>query len=133
MTDVMRLRRGDMVIALEDLDPEGAHVSKGDKGVVFEEAGFHEPGTGPMVRWLDLGTACNVYPGQVELFQLTDCEPEEGARLPSAVHAAIARAEVYLRISGYDVEEGLLRVVNVGPPAPGNLVKITWSTAIRRP
>lgn len=55
----MNLKPGDVVIALRDLDKEGANVSAGDVGVVFkEETAIHVPGRGdpmhegPLVRWL---------------------------------------------------------------------------------
>lgn len=60
------LNVGDLVIALIDLDPEGADVKTGELGVVFHEAEYHEPNTGPMVRWFS-GGACNVYEGDVTL------------------------------------------------------------------
>lgn len=74
---IMELRRGDVVRAIKDSDPEGANVKVGDLGVVFQPADFHEEGTGPMVRWLFLhqamysytvrpGGVCNVYEGWVE-------------------------------------------------------------------
>lgn len=66
MTDVMKLRRGTLVRALSTIDPEGARVLRGEFGVVFEEAGYHEPNTGPMVRWFS-GGACNVYDDDVEV------------------------------------------------------------------
>lgn len=52
--------RGDVVIATEDFDADGADVRRGMKGVCFQEAGFHEPNSGPMVRW-ENGGACNAY------------------------------------------------------------------------
>lgn len=59
-----RLERGTMVVAVRQLDPEGANVQIGDKGVVFEEAEFHGEGYGPLVRWCR-GGCCNVYLGDV--------------------------------------------------------------------
>lgn len=61
----MNLRRGDMVRATEDFDPEGADVKKGMRGVCFEEANFYGDGAGPMVRW-ENGGACNVHDDFVE-------------------------------------------------------------------
>lgn len=60
------LMPGDVVVALKDLDPKGAKVYAGELGVVFHESEYHEPGTGPMVRWFSRG-ACNVYLGDVKL------------------------------------------------------------------
>lgn len=54
--------RGDLVVALKDLDPEGANVKRGTLGIVFQEAEYHEPNSGPMVRWFS-GGMCNVYDG----------------------------------------------------------------------
>jgi hypothetical protein len=62
---VYLLNRGDVVRAVRDL--RAADVPAGTLGVVFEEAGFHEKNTGPMVRWLPKGTACNVYDHDVEV------------------------------------------------------------------
>lgn len=64
-TIVTLLERGTLVRALRHLDKPGANVSIGERGVVFETSDFHEPGTGPMVRWFS-GGACNVYEGDVE-------------------------------------------------------------------
>lgn len=64
IVEVGALTRGDIVTALRDLDPEGANVTRGTKGVVFQPANFHEKNTGPMVRWFS-GGACNVYDGDV--------------------------------------------------------------------
>ena len=50
------------MVALRDLDPEGANIPKGALGVVFERAGEHEAGAGPLVRWFSAGV-CNVYEG----------------------------------------------------------------------
>lgn len=61
---VKLLRRGDLVRANGRLDEAGADVYGGDYGVVFEEAEYHEPDTGPTVRWFS-GGACNVYDSQV--------------------------------------------------------------------
>ena len=62
----MGLSRGTIVFAAQDLDPEGANVRSGEKGVIFEEAEYHEGGSGPMVRWFS-GGACNVYDGDVQV------------------------------------------------------------------
>lgn len=64
MRGVFGLDRGTIVVAAKELDPEGANVRAGEKGVVFEEAEYHEERTGPMVRWFS-GGACNVYDGDV--------------------------------------------------------------------
>ncbi len=61
-----RLDRGTIVVAAKPLDPEGANVRQGEFGVVFEEADYHEKGSGPMVRWLS-GGACNIYDGDVQI------------------------------------------------------------------
>jgi hypothetical protein len=58
--DTENLKRGTLVVATGDLDPEGANVPKGTLGVVFEEANAYGDGGGPMVRWTN-GGACNVY------------------------------------------------------------------------
>ena len=62
--EVKKLKRGDMVIALEHLDKIGVDVRVGTIGVVFEEYNYYNDNGGPMVRWLNMG-ACNVYDGQV--------------------------------------------------------------------
>ena len=61
-----KLNRGDLVVAIKDLDKMGVTTAKpGMLGVVFEEAEYHEPNTGPMVRFMN-GGVCNVYEGWVE-------------------------------------------------------------------
>jgi len=62
---VNQLSRGDVVVAAKLLDPEGAYVEPGTKGVVFEMANHYHDSAGPMVRWFD-GTACNIYEGDIE-------------------------------------------------------------------
>jgi hypothetical protein len=73
-----KLQPGDMVRALIDYDEKGANVRAGDFGIVYREAEFHEPDTGPMVRWLVTedgvphpGGRCNVYEGVVVLHEDT--------------------------------------------------------------
>lgn len=66
MTDILTLKRGDVVVAIKHMDPSGANVRPGTQGVVFQPAGYHEADTGPMVRWANMG-ACNVYDGYVDL------------------------------------------------------------------
>lgn len=63
---VSELRRGDVVMALKNVDPKGANARRGTQGVVFEETNAHKDGNGPMVRWANMG-ACNVYDGDVKL------------------------------------------------------------------
>jgi hypothetical protein len=58
------LRRGTEVEAVKPLDPTGANVKPGDRGVVFEETNAYGDGSGPMVKWFG-GGQCNVYPGDV--------------------------------------------------------------------
>ena len=68
------LRRGDIVEAI-DIPKDVIDVAPGTLGVVFEEAEYHEKGTGPMVRFITpyvthtlQGTpCCNVYKGWVRL------------------------------------------------------------------
>lgn len=71
------LCRGDVVMAKQDLDPEGANVKQGDLGVVFEESNAYNDQGGPMIRWMRAftdateraschpGGCCNVYDGDV--------------------------------------------------------------------
>lgn len=66
---VKNLKRGDVVIALKDLDTLYANVRLGTIGVVFEEADAYELGSGPMVRWLNMG-CCNVYEGDVSVVRV---------------------------------------------------------------
>lgn len=77
------MRRGTVVRALRDLDPQGAAVHEGDLGVVFGEADCYGDGAGPIVRWfrvlrelppcrVGLGGVCNVYDGDVEVIQEPD-------------------------------------------------------------
>lgn len=60
----MDMKRGTLVCALKNLDPEGANVLAGQLGVVFEESNAYADGCGPMVRWFT-NRACNVYYGDV--------------------------------------------------------------------
>jgi hypothetical protein len=60
------LKRGTIVIAAMNLDPEGANVPLGDRGVVFEEYNAAGDKAGPLVRWLS-GGVCNVYQGWVKV------------------------------------------------------------------
>jgi hypothetical protein len=59
---VTELHRGDVVMALQDL--EAADVRRGTLGVVFEEYNAYKDGGGPMVRWMNMN-CCNVYNNQV--------------------------------------------------------------------
>jgi hypothetical protein len=59
------LRRGDIVIAVENLDKEGANVRAGTLGVVFEEV--DDKRDAPIVRWMNFGV-CDVVPNDVEYF-----------------------------------------------------------------
>ncbi len=61
---VSELQRGTLVVAVRDLDPEGANVVFGELGVVFQPTDYYHDNAGPMVRWLG-GGACNVYEGDV--------------------------------------------------------------------
>lgn len=61
---MMKLKRGDVVVAIRHLDKSGSDVRPGTQGVVFEEAGFHGNGLGPLVRWMNMGV-CNVYASEV--------------------------------------------------------------------
>lgn len=61
---VSELKRGDGVTAAKLLDPEGAYVEPGTKGIVFEVEHFYGDGGGPMVRWFD-GATCNIYEGDI--------------------------------------------------------------------
>lgn len=63
------LRPGDVVEAL-CIPKDVVDVPAGTLGVVFHEAEYHEPNTGPMVRFIMGGrrvAACNVYSGWVRL------------------------------------------------------------------
>jgi hypothetical protein len=62
---VEKFRRGLLVEAIQHLDPNGADVPVNTLGVVFQPAHWHEPRTGPMVRFVN-GGMCNVYDGEVK-------------------------------------------------------------------
>jgi hypothetical protein len=64
MRKVCKLRRGDVVYAVRQIDPKGADVRPGTIGVVFEETNAFGDDAGPMVRWANMG-ACNIYDGDV--------------------------------------------------------------------
>lgn len=76
------LRVGTIVRALKMLDPEGACVLANQVGVVMGEANCYGDGNGPMVRWLESiayvspATACNVYPGDVEVVSYPELPAE---------------------------------------------------------
>lgn len=64
------LDRGTFVVAVRDLDPNGADVKIGDVGVVFERADAHRDGFGPMVGWVKKDGRfgrCNVYAQDVRI------------------------------------------------------------------
>ncbi len=61
---IPNFRRGDLVEVVSIPDWV-IPIAPGSRGVVFEEAGFHEPNTGPMVRFFD-GSCCNVYENWVK-------------------------------------------------------------------
>lgn len=62
--EIRELSRGDVVLAIKNLDPYGANVRKGTVGIVFEETNAYGDNGGPMVRWTNMG-ACNIYQGDV--------------------------------------------------------------------
>jgi hypothetical protein len=66
MDKVSKFKRGDMVTATRDIDPEHAQVMRGMVGVVYEVANAYGDGYGPMVKWIN-GGACNVYDHNVRL------------------------------------------------------------------
>lgn len=70
------LIRGDLVIIVGTI-PEWVvnNTPKGTIGVCFEEAGYHEPNSGPMVRFAN-GKCCNVYEGWVEKITAAPAVPE---------------------------------------------------------
>ncbi len=53
------------VVALRDIDPEGANVQAGDEGTVVLSANHYNDGCGPLVAWTK-GGYCNVYEGDVK-------------------------------------------------------------------
>lgn len=69
----LNLPVGTLVTALRKIDPEGANVRKGDRGMVIEPRRTDQGVTyGPLVQWLRIydggivyGGVCNVYPGDV--------------------------------------------------------------------
>lgn len=81
--------RGDIVVATEDLDPEGADVQAGTFGVVFDH--IRDPLTGdvdPMVRWFS-GTACTVFPGDARLVSPSEVktQPTNFLRINTRCHS----------------------------------------------
>ena len=62
---VRYLQVGDVVKAALHLDPKGANVAIGTRGVVAYEAGEFGDDAGPLVHW-DNGGLCNIYFGDVE-------------------------------------------------------------------
>jgi hypothetical protein len=62
------LKRGTLVEALWRVGCGVGDVEPGDRGVVFEEAGFYGDGCGPIVRWMS-GAVCNVYEGDVKVIR----------------------------------------------------------------
>ena len=66
MHDIMKLKRGALVVAIRLLDEGAADVQPGTLGVVFNETDFYGDDCGPIVRWVT-GAVCNVYPGDVDV------------------------------------------------------------------
>jgi hypothetical protein len=64
--EVSKLALGALVEAAHPLDPKGANVAAGTRGVVFVHAYTHGPEDGPIVRWMT-GGCCNIYDGDVKL------------------------------------------------------------------
>lgn len=74
---MFHLNRGDIVMAVQNLDASGANVDKGDIGVCIGEANCFGDNCGPLIRWMNgqklrntenpLGGICNVYEGDVEV------------------------------------------------------------------
>ncbi len=62
------LQRGNVVVALRDLDPSGAQIQMHMIGCVFEEENAFGDGAGPLVRWMNMGV-CNVYPNDVGIIK----------------------------------------------------------------
>lgn len=62
--EIWLLQPGDSVVALRNLDPDGADAPKGAPGVVTERWNAFDDSAGPLVEWPDYGI-CNVYPGDV--------------------------------------------------------------------
>lgn len=110
---VNELKRGTIVRALKDLDPEGADVKKGQLGVVFGDANCYGDEAGPIVRWLDVvggkvevAGVCNVYEGWVEEHAPIDVA---GIHTPPSVEDSYAVARL-LDYSWKDIDyiyEGL--------------------------
>lgn len=103
------LRRGDLVRAIGHVDPDGANVAKGTYGVVFEESEYHEPKSGPMVRWVT-GSACNVYGDWVEKVDLQNTMPLrlfEKERYKARYMATITGSRWAITVLGRHEEETL--------------------------
>lgn len=71
-----KLELGQFVTAARDLDPRGADVKKGMRGVIQALSNHFEDGCGPLVAW-ENGGMCNVYEGDVEFLkgQVTGVSP----------------------------------------------------------
>lgn len=59
------LQPGDLVYVKQKIPEDITDVQLGERGVCFHEAEYHEPNSGPMVRFMG-GGVCNVYGDWVE-------------------------------------------------------------------
>lgn len=69
---VAYLKPGTLVRAIRHLDPEGADVRAGTRGVIFHEQNFYKDGAGPCVMWMT-GSMCSVYDGDVKVIREVNC------------------------------------------------------------
>lgn len=100
------LKKGTIVRANKDLDPEGANVKEGQVGVVFGDANCYGDEAGPIVQWfkvvedelgyplhqVGLAGICNVYDDDVEPLLLPG--PNPSLVLPPSVEGRYAVARL---------------------------------------
>jgi len=63
---------GTLVEAIKPLDPEGAKVETGTRGVVFHEKNYYKDGAGPCVMWMT-GSMCSIYDGDTKVIREINC------------------------------------------------------------
>lgn len=66
------LQPGTLVEAIKPLDPEGANIDTGTRGVVFHERNYYRDHAGPAVMWMT-GGMCSIYEGDVKVIREINC------------------------------------------------------------
>lgn len=116
MREVDKIKRGTVVRAIQNLDPEAANIQPGQLGVVFGDSNCYGDGAGPIVQWfmveegkVGFSGVCNVYDGWIEVVRPPDIRGRgEDISLPSV--AALIAIKKLFHYSWNDIQhkyEGL--------------------------